>query len=880
MAKNIRKMLALVLVMCMFVSALPMQALAAERGERFSKTQVTRGEFKKVGGRSAAAKIARVAAKNSSAVANASRAAAPAAAEGDKVTTNTETKQEGGLTTTVTTTTTVSNGDSTPTITVEVKESTTTGFTGPGTSINRTENSSTTTVTHKDEQGNVVGEEVVHSKEETHTDTTIVTGNSVTTQHVVDGKESSKGEVPLPEGGVEVDVPLTKGEENSVTFGDPVGKETITGDVQNGENDTEYDYEKSTVVEEGKVTITNKDVTIEETFNNEDTKLEYIKSETNPDGTNDMTLLPEDNGGASEEFLPGYEGETVKPEIPDGYDYVYVGSGNTSKYFPAIAFTTPLSEEDKLAQYGENAYIKKNSITYYYVGWLTEEVKSTIAKDEQGNYVTDAEGYILDVDGNRIFKEERTAVGPNGETVYLHRFDNYNSSLNVEGWYDSETGEWIKELNGSDAYTAVWAGPQQFVLVDAEGNIITTYCADFSTPTQDFYGYNIENLEEADYYTDAEAEMIRSIAKNGYWGTEEGVGSLEAMKEQLLAAGFTAEELESLNDGVALTATQMAIWSQSNKMTGLEFVNAHYSNWGTGNVPEEKEDEVKLLFKIYDYLINLDPTKTQKTTADTIINAENFVKDLSVTVIDMDRNHSNNKDYNTSNDAYTTKVSFSLVVAPSDSGKDSLVAYLMDADGNVMASGRIAGEGDEPELSKDENGNYYFDNVTMVEGDQSFQLKLSGVQYLEEGVYLYSSEISEDDVSSQTMVGLASGERGVNVSMDIQFNLDVQGLSVTERVWHEESDPTESNPPAGNDPGPDSDPGTPINEPVVTVWTAPENQRLANEEAVEIPEEPVPLAAPAITGDDTGVWVMALLMIACCMVAINVFDKKRNHETF
>jgi len=852
MAKNIRRMFALVLVMCMFVSALPMQALAAE---------------------------------------------------GDEVTTNTETKHEGGLTTTVTTTTTVSNSGSTPTITVEVKESATTGFTGPGTSVNSTTNSSTTTVTHKDEAGNVVSEDVVHSREETHTDTTTVTENSITTQHVVDGKEQTKGDMPLPEGGVEVDVPLTEGEENSVTFGDPAGTETTTGDAQNGE--------KTTVVEQGKVTITNQDVTIKETFENEDTKLNYTHSETNPDGTNDLVHV----GQAPEAFLPGYEGETVKPEIPDGYDYVYVGSGNTSKYFPAIVFDKPLSDEDKVAQYGENAYIKKNSITYYYVGWLPEDVKSTIAKDENGNYVTDENGYILDVDGNRILKEERTAIGPDGETIYLHRFDNYNSSLNVEGWFDSETGEWIKELNGNDAYTAIWAGPQQFILVDADGNIITTYCADFSTPTQDDYRYNIENLEEADYYSDEEAAMIRSIAKNGYWGTvgyktnadgtpmykkdadgnlildDEGNpipvpkdGSLEAMKDQLLAAGFTAEELESLNDGVALTATQMAIWSQSNKMTGIEFVNSHYSNWGVGDVPEGKEDEVELLFKIYDYLINLDPTVTQNTTADTIINAENFVKDLSVTVIDMDKGHSNNQDHDTDNDAYTTKVSFSLVVAPSGNDGDDLVAYLLDADGNEIASGRIAGEGPEDEfLPVDDNGNYYFDNVTMIEGDQSFQLNLSGVQYLDEGVYLYSSEISDDDVSSQTMVGLAGGERGVNVSMDIQFNLDVEGVVVTERVWHEERDPVVVHPPQNL---PDPEPNTPVTpqdpaEPAEpAAWTAPENQRLANDEAVEIPEEPVPLATPVTTGDDTGLWIMALLVIACGMVAVNIFDRKRTHETF
>ena len=844
MAKQIKRMFAISMVVCMLISALPMQALAAE---------------------------------------------------GDEITTNTETKHEGGLTTTVTTTTTVSNSDSTPTITVEVKESTTTGSSAPDTFVNRTEESSTTTVTHKDESGNVVSEEIVHSKEETQTDTTVVTEDSITTQHVVDGKEQAKVEMPLPEGGVEVDVPLVEGEENSVTFSDPVGTETITGDVQEGEDDTEYDYEKSTVVEEGKVTISNQDVTITETFENEETELEYVKSEATPDDTNDLTYV----GQAPEEFLPGYEGETVIPEMVEGYDYVYVGAGNTSKFTPAIVFNKPLSDEDKVAQYGEGAYIG-SSYTSYYVSWLPEEIKSTIAKDENGKYVKDEEGYILDVNGNRIFKEERTAVGPDGETTYLHRFDNYNSSLNVEGWYDSETGEWIEELNGENAYTAIWAGPQQFILVDAEGNTITTYCADFSTPTQDDYGYNIRNLEDATYYSDEEAAMIRSIAKNGYWGTEEGVGSLDSMKEQLLASGqFTEEELASLNDGVALTATQMAIWSQSNKMTGIEFVNAHYSNWGVGNVPEDKEDEVELLYKLYSYLINLDPTTAQNLTSDTLITAENFVEDLSVTVIDMDKNHANNQDYDTDNDVYTTKVSFKLVVAPSGNEGDDLVAYLLDADGNEVASGRIAGEGPEEEfLPKDENGNYYFENVSMSEGDQHFQLNLSGVQYLEEGVYLYSSEISEDDVSSQTMVGLASGERGVDVSMDIKFDLDVEGVVVTERVWHEESDPVVVHPPqnlpepepepepepdpdpitppaGGNNPGGDNTPQTVAEE----TWVAPENQRLANDDIV-IAEEPVPLAKPAVTGDDTGLWIMAMLMITCCMVAINAFDKKRNHGAF
>ena len=561
----------------------------------------------------------------------------------------------------------------------------------------------------------------------------------------------------------------------------------------------------------------------------------------------------------------------------DGYDYVIVGSGNTSKYVPAIVFTTPLSDEDKLALYGDNAYIG-TSYRSYYISHLPQEEQDRIAKDENGNYVTDEDGYILDIDGNRILKEERTAIGPNGEVTYLHRFDNYNDTLSVEGWYDAATGEWVKELNGDEAFTAVWAGPQQFILVDDEGNIVTTYCADSTTPTQESFGYYIENLEESDYYTEKEAEMIRSIAKNGYWGTEDGTGSLESMKEQLLATGaFTEEELESLTDGVALSATQMAIWTYSNKMSGIQFVNSHYSNWGVGNVPEAQEDEVTLLFKIYDYLINLEPTKTQNTTADTLINSENFVKDLSVTVIEMDKDHANNKDYDTSNDAYTTKVSFSLVVAPSGSDQDNLVAYLMDSDGNVMASGRIAGEGNEPMLPKDESGNYYFDNVTMVEGDQSFQLNLSGVQYLEEGVYLYTSEITDDNVSSQTMVGLASGDRGVNVTMDIQFDLDVEGVLVTERVWHDLDDPTVTPPPSADPPS--DPPAVPASEdPGVQTTVFRVNNQEENLEV--IPEEPVPLAAPVITGDTSDQWIVLILMTFFFMVVVNIDSKKRQHEAF
>ena len=684
---------------------------------------------------------------------------------------------------------------------------------------------------------------------------------------VVKGRPN--GDVYIAEGGYEltledkeigedvtVDVPLTdeEGQNENTEFGGPEAGEVIesTGDHPESETDGEYDYTDTTVTEQGSVTITTTEIEITEEIDIENTDMDHVVSDTTPTDSNDLVYV----GQANEMYLPGYEGEIVLPEgsLKDDYAYTYVGSGNTSKFMPAIVFTTPLDEAGKLAQYGENAYIGA-SYRDYYVGRLPAEVKATIAYDENGKYVTDENGYILDVNGNRIFKEEHTAVGPDGNTVYLHRFDNPYAGLKVEGWY--EDGEWVEELNGDKSYYAVWAGPQQFILVDDNGNLVTTYCADANTPTQDNFGYNVENLEDATYYSEEEAHQIRAIAENGYWGTAEGFGSIEEMKAKLAEAGFTEEELASLNDGVALTATQMAIWSCSNKMSGIDFINSHYSNWGVGNVPKGKEDEVELLFKLYDYLMSLEPSEVEGTTADTIINAKNFVDDMNVTVIEKVKDHENNKDDDRNNDAYVTNLTFALVVEPSTENGDDLVVKVVGSDGSVIASGRIAGEmteedkaNDMVQLEKGEDNNYTFSGITMVEGEHNFKLTLEGIQNLKEGVYLYSSEVKED-TSSQTLVGVSSGERAVSVEMNITFELDVKETVVArERVWRTET--THEDPPP------------------------PAEYRLGfGVGQLEVIEEEVPLAAPPQTGDMSILWFAMIALSGCGLCILNLLEKRK-----
>jgi len=684
---------------------------------------------------------------------------------------------------------------------------------------------------------------------------------------VVKGRPN--GDVYIAEGGYEltledkeigedvtVDIPLTdkEGENENTKFGGAEAGEQVGLEGEKPEEgDGKFEYTETTVVEQGSVTITTTEIEFEEKIDLENTDMDHVLSDTKPTDDNDLVYSYQ----ADDMYLPGYEGEILPPEgsLDDDYAYTYVGAGNTSKFMPAIVYTEPLDEAGKLAQYGENAYIKNNNITYYYVKWLTEEAKASIAYDENGKYITDEEGYILNKDGNRIFKEERTSVDPDGNTVYLHRFDNYNNSMYTEGWY--ENGEWVAELNGDESFAAIWAGPQQFLLVDDKGNLVTTYCADVSTPTQDNFGYNVENLEDADYYSEEEARHIRAIAENGYWGTESGFGSLDEMKKKLAEAGFTAEELESLTDGVALTATQIAIWSCSNKMSSIQFINSYYSNWGTGNLPADKEDEVKVLFKLYDHLMSLQPSEVEGTTADTIINPDNFIDNMNVTVIEKAKDHENNQDDNRDNDAYVTNLSFALVVEPSTENGDDLVVKVIGSDGKVIASGRVAGEYTEEDeangmvqLEKDKDNNYTFSGITMVEGEHNFNLTLEGIQNLKEGVYLYSSEVV-DETSSQTLVGVSSGERAVNVSMNIKFELDVKDTVVArEHVWRNET--VRDNPPP------------------------PAEYRLGfGVGQLEVIEEEVPLAAPPQTGDMSILWFAMIALSGCGLCILNLLEKRK-----
>ena len=265
------------------------------------------------------------------------------------------------------------------------------------------------------------------------------------------------------------------------------------------------------------------------------------------------------------------------------------------------------------------------------------------------------------------------------------------------------------------------------------------------------------------------------------------------------------------------------------------------------------------MFEIYNYLINLEGLEVEGTMADTVITAENAIQNMNVTVIKKDEDHDNNKDNDKDNDAYVTDVSFALVVEPTGDDEESLKVTLVTSDGQTIV-GRICGEKeDDSEVMLEKEGdNYWFRNIVLTEGGQTFTLNLEGVQNLDQGVYLYSSEVREG-TSSQTLVGKAGGVRDFDVTIDLKFDLDVEdNVVVKEHIWRDEYIPEEDpiNPP----PGDEEDP--------------PEIFRLDPETEEEIPEEPVPLAAPVVTGSNSYLWILVVMMAVCGIVVINVSGKK------
>jgi len=765
------------------------------------------------------------------------------------------------LDTTETTTETTTEGGITTTI--ETTTTTSTDETGKTTLIVDIQSSGTGTLED--------GTEVTVSETKTVESMLDEDGNLIAYSETVDGMEETVWEGDLTPDDTElpkVELDLTFG---GTATGTATGTESIETDhIEDGSTPANSDTTTTTTVIEREASATLSEVTTEsEQFS--DTEMEAIG--------------PED-----------YEGKT-NIGLYSGTDPMKAGNGIVPYYTVCYDQYEVLDENGNVVETRFYPITERKPAEY---DVLPDEIKAKYAFDE--------------TDG--LYK----AIDP---------ADGYYAMSNGVWWDYVLDGHTEESTSGQAIANNNWHDNSLFVLYDKAGNRAYAYCMDAVIGTGNSVRYSVENLEDADYFTGTEEEQadakahVRAIALNGYWGTEEGTGSLANLKSGLVEAldnglevefsfqngsgiwyytsgtdtsGWSAERLaaaeeitreelyalaSAINEGDALVATQGSFWSYGRENNNWLGFNPYRSNSPDGMLNGGAEARMTLIqiFLTSDYLSE---KVAKESSGTTIINDGTFLEKDGISIaigdkVDTEANYDEQDD----NDVYYVDISFTMVVEPSTENGDDLIITLLDSEGNIVRKARLAGDNtsdDESFSAIVKNGSTYtFPDLALAENSElMFDLQLNGWQNLEEGVYMYKATAGYD--RNQTLVGLSGGEKEVDVSstFSLVFEVDESKKITTEHVWHSEYDPEIELPEEEEEP--EDEIIVPVEEeevPPAPVFEV----NVEEDDVIEIPDEEVPLADAPKTGSDAIIWIALALFAAMGMAATRFINTKK-HKTF
>lgn len=420
----------------------------------------------------------------------------------------------------------------------------------------------------------------------------------------------------------------------------------------------------------------------------------------------------------------------------------------------------------------------------------------------------------------------------------------------------------------------------QFKLVDAAGNTYYAYCADWSTGAVMSTKYELVNVLDANYIDKDAREHLQTIAKYGYWGTKEGIGSLGKVKE------LVGEEYRSaINDGIALAVTQAALWKYGNQDPNLEFGGNNINGDEGGG--RYKTDELlefycrsknpndigKLTLKqreaavaLYNALIGKMPDSTDPVTD--IITKED-IKDATIRVKEKTK------------DGYSTDLSFTLTVDPShingkndEDGEDDVTLNIY-VGGKLIKSHKLR----DAKTTSDDNGTFtvsydpetgkaiYTVNGLKFTSDTDITLKLSGKQTLKGGAYLFRSDVDKDGKpKSQTFIGLVNGTSTRDLDLNVTLGFQVVELSIE---------------PAASASSRDKHTVT-WTASYHTEWPHTPDQPPEEPETPETPETPKTPETPAVpgydvpkTGDASGLYYVLAIFSALGLALVTCAGRKR-----
>lgn len=564
---------------------------------------------------------------------------------------------------------------------------------------------------------------------------------------------------------------------------------------------------------------------------------------------------------------------------------------------------------------------KDNAADYDQVTTITDPNRSATASATIKHRVSAVE---TDTNGKPIVPENEE-----GYVYYVQQYWNINNQNN--GGYSVSTKllywETVDETTGNETnniknylnekgkgYDTSHAGTYNIVLgpnqdsLDKDDLIGGLYCVDWNTDTTDNVGYHIVSLEDAageGYYTTEQAYHLRAILKNGYdWSVDSGedtpgTASLKKFKAILTKAlesgaipGVTQKDIDNLSRNDAAAITQIALWTYANRIEVVENEELHiYVADGNGG----KSAINPVYTAMAQYLASLidDGSNDHQTIP---YSEENFVNNMKLFIGSMVSGESNNKDDNPDNDIYHVGLKFSLKVTPGS--KDDLIIQVLNENGEIVKTARIAGDDEttgygyaKTETAEDGTVYYVLDGLTLQENSDStvstFSLKLTGVQQLEEGIYVFQSrETQAGESASQNLIGRYQGGTEVDVCSDITLRFDVQeGTVKTIHEWYSESG-SSSGGSSGSSSGGDSSGSSStsdLSNPTDVeelgnddndTETSKESSEPTPSVTLDIEEEPVPLATADMlpadvpqTGDASG---MELWIALACLSLIGM----------
>ena len=411
---------------------------------------------------------------------------------------------------------------------------------------------------------------------------------------------------------------------------------------------------------------------------------------------------------------------------------------------------------------------------------------------------------IVEIDGKLYYiylgSMAVTEGAGHGDTSMMNPVTPMDSLMNENSKLDLDAGDTGSSKNPEDGFKYIGYGVNssisinksggsttnvtQFKLKAANGKEYFAHCIDFSTSIVSGHLYDIRDIENENYYQQtgtnkSAAEIIRQVALNGYWGTESGVGSLgdvQAFLEDYLTGTMKMSQKEarkivdSLTPGQAQAATQAALWKYGNKNN----TSLNANNTFTGD--DTDESNAKYLYNALLAAATNPNAETEDDEGVEFLDAE----DVTGGAITINNKVAPSEDNGYAENVYNTDLSFTLGIEPAKLNGDLIVTVTVG--GEEVKKVRLAGA-DDPLLPmgrivKNADGSYTIPGIQITEG-VSVNLNLSGTQDLGTGVYIFTS-MTGDYEKSQTLVTLASGERQVNLNMNMKLTVEDPTATVTQ----------------------------------------------------------------------------------------------------